>query len=463
VKQAPPHQLSSTSADLLQPNTRNAQVTVYGITGFFAAALAWSMFANVLQVSTGTGQVIPENRLKTIQSLDGGVVAEILAKPGDEVREGTVIARLDAIYAGSSLNEAAEQIAALEATSTRLKGQLKLLAPYITANQKKQASRPKTNLAVAISDTILDFPDTLQLSNPSLVQENTAQFMTVMQELAAAIMSVEEQIVQKQLELRSANLQLSTVKQAQVIARADLDGLQKLLKSGAAGKGEVMVAKARYNELRGQVEQLSLAEPKAKSVISQLNAQIDERIGNLQTRTSEQLNETQIRLNTLKAQLPVLAKRSANTEVLAPATGIIKQMSITTRGQVIRPGEIIADIVPSDSPLLVQVRVKPEDIAFIATGMPALVKLTAFDFSIFGSINGRVVRIATDSTTDERGAIYYIVDVKTETDHIERKGESWPVKVGMVANVDIVTGKQSIFQYFTKPIHRMTQSALRER
>ena len=450
------HQLSSTSADLLQPDTKNAKVTVYSISGFFAAGLLWSVFANVLQVSTGSGQVIPESHLQIIQTLDGGVISEILAKPGDNVLKGAVIAKLDPIYAGSSLDETAQQIAGLSATSVRLRGELKVLAQLALSGKNTGTSHAETVLQ-------LEFPEQLRIHHALLVEENTALFTSAMQEVNASITSLEEQIIQKHLESQSATLQLSTIRSAQSIARAELDGLQKLLNSGAAGRAEVMAAKARYNELHGQVDQLGLAPLRAKSVIAQLNAQIRERIGNLQSRTAEQLNDTEIRLNTLKAQMPALTKRSANTELVATATGTIKAMSITTSGQVIRPGETVAEIVPADSPLLIQVKLRPEDIAFIAPGMPALIKLTAFDFSIFGSLDGTVDRISTDSTTDERGAVYYIVDVKASSDHMERKGETWPVKVGMVANVDIVTGKQSIFQYFTKPIHRMTQSALRER
>lgn len=450
------HQLSSTSADLLQPDTKNAKVTVYSISGFFAAGLLWSVFANVLQVSTGSGQVIPESHLQIIQTLDGGVISEILAKPGDNVLKGAVIAKLDPIYAGSSLDETAQQIAGLSATSVRLRGELKVLAQLALSGKNTGTSHAETDLQ-------LEFPEQLRIHHALLVEENTALFTSAMQEVNASITSLEEQIIQKHLESQSGTLQLSTIRSAQSIARAELDGLQKLLNSGAAGRAEVMAAKARYNELQGQVDQLGLAPLRAKSVIAQLNAQIRERIGNLQSRTAEQLNDTEIRLNTLKAQMPALTKRSANTELVATATGTIKAMSITTSGQVIRPGETVAEIVPADSPLLIQVKLRPEDIAFIAPGMPALIKLTAFDFSIFGSLDGTVDRISTDSTTDERGAVYYIVDVKASSDHMERKGETWPVKVGMVANVDIVTGKQSIFQYFTKPIHRMTQSALRER
>ena len=458
MKQPVIHQLGSTSADLLQPDTSKAKLTVYSISAFFVAALVWSMFANVLQVSTGSGQVIPEGHLQTIQNLDGGVVTEIRAKPGDKVEKGAVIAKLDPVYAGASLNETAEQIASLSATSVRLRGELYGLARFASSRNNGSADK-----AATLGELQLEFPPDLRENHAVLVRENTALFKTAMQEIRSAIASLEEQIIQKQLEAQSATLQLSTVTSAQSIARAELVGLQELLKSGAAGKAEVMGVKVRYNELLGQAEQLRLAAPRARSIIAQLNAQIDERIGNLQSRTAEQLNDAEMRGNALKAQMPALSKRSANTELVATATGTIKSMSITTTGQVVRPGETIAEIVPANSPLLIQVRVRPEDIAFIAPGMPALIKLTAFDFSVFGSLNGTVDRIATDSTTDDRGTIYYIVDVKALENHIERRGETWPVKVGMVANVDIVTGKQTIFQYFTKPIHRMTQSALRER
>jgi membrane fusion protein, adhesin transport system len=194
-----------------------------------------------------------------------------------------------------------------------------------------------------------------------------------------------------------------------------------------------------------------------------LQSQKGERLNANRNRIASELSETQTKVLSLKSTLGAQQKRLEQTELRSPISGILKTVRATSVGQVIRAGDVVAEIVPDNEPFLLEVKIRPEDIAFLRVGMTAIVKLSAYDSSIFGTLNGQLSRLGADSTTDERGQTYFVADVRLTQSVIERLGEAWPIKSGMTANVEIVTGSKSVFQYLTKPIHRMTGSALRER
>ncbi|MEO0730059.1 MAG: HlyD family efflux transporter periplasmic adaptor subunit, partial [Pseudomonadota bacterium] len=147
----------------------------------------------------------------------------------------------------------------------------------------------------------------------------------------------------------------------------------------------------------------------------------------------------------------------------APVAGIVKTVHVTTEGQVVKPGSDLVEIVPQDDTLLVEARVRPQDIAFLRPGQPALVKLTAYDFSLFGGLDGKLERIGADSITDDKGETYYLIRVRTAKSHIGEAHEKLPILPGMVAEVDIITGARTVLAYLTKPLTRMRQVALTER
>jgi membrane fusion protein, adhesin transport system len=430
-------ELTSVSADLVEYSSRSNQMIIYTICGLIAGSLTWSYFTKVLEVAAASGMVVPTQHVQIIQSLEGGAVQKIFVHAGDHVKSGDALVSLESSQSGASRDELTEQLAGQAATAARLKALLDEKDP--------------------------EFPNTLKQSHPVLVQQSLEQFKTSRAEIENALASVDQQIAQRTIELSEVASRLATGEQAQSLVKVDLDALRKLQKAKAAGRAEVQNALSRYNEIAGQNEQLRLSQPRLKAAIADLKNQRAEKLNAYRSRLSEMLNDAQVKIAALGASLSAQQKRFDQTLLRSSTDGIVKTIKTTSEGQVIRPGEEVAEIVPDGNHLYIQARVKPEDIAFLREGMSALVKLSAYDYSIFGSIAGTLKRVAADSTVDDKGQVFYQVEVALPNAMITRHNEQWPIKSGMVASVEIVTGERSVFQYITKPIHRMATMALKER
>lgn len=450
----------SVSADLLAPSPVNARRTIAVIAAIVAVGMVWSYFANIVEVASGTGRIIPERRVQPVQSLEGGVVREILVHVGDFVNEGDVITRFDPTSARSARDEAAAQIAGLDATITSLTAQL----AAVTAAERETEDMPLSARLISRSGGAgVNFDTDLARDYPEFTRQGRDQYSAALRELASAIKVYEQQLDQKASDQAQTLLKLDSLHKSLAIAKDDEAALLKLEASGAAGRAEVNDARNRRIEVESAWNQTRESIRGLDASFRELQGRIAERTRTFEVDTGKQISEADVRRQALLSALAALDLRTASTEIRASATGIVKTLKPISVGQVLKPGEDIAEIVPAASKQLIEVKVKPDDIAFIEQGMPAIVKLSSYDYSIFGSVQGTVERVSSDSTVDEKGNIFYLVDVRAAADRIERKGVVWPIKVGMVATVDIVTGKKSIFQYLTKPIHRMTMSAMHER
>lgn len=450
----------SVSADLLAPSPFSTKLTIAIIGAILAVALVWSYYASIVEVASGSGRVIPERRVQVVQSLEGGVIRDILVHVGDFVNEGDVITRFDPTSAQSARGEAAAQIAGLDATVKSLKSQ-------VAAVKEAEDAGADTALSVRLVSRTgnggPDFDAALTASYPEFVKQAREQYSAALRELASTVSVYEQQLEQKKSERAQTETKLTSLAASLSIAKDDEATLLKLQASGAAGRGEVNESRNRRIDLESGWQQTKESLSGIDASIRELRGRIAERTRNFETEAGKQVSEAEVRKQALDSALAALDLRTASTEIRASASGIIKTLKPISIGQVLKPGEDIAEIVPAASRQLIEVKVKPEDIAFVAQGMPAIIKLSAFDYSIFGSVTGIVERVSSDSTVDDRGNIFYVVDVRASADRIERKGVVWPIMVGMVATVDIVTGKKTVFQYLTKPIHRMALSAMHER
>lgn len=430
------NKLTSVSADLLEPPSAVERTMVYVVAATFALSLGWSMIAPVLEVASASGVVVPENHVQLVQSLEGGAVDTIYARVGQHVDKGDVFLKLDPTTPLAMREDVLQQLQSLEISAARLTGLL--------------------------DGTVPVFPTALPQRADQIAQSQQ-QYETAKRELDSMLESFGSQISQRKMELGEVRSRAKTATRARRLADEELANYRKLGRARAAGRSEILNAEIRANEAKGIESQLLLSIPRIEGSITQLRSEKEERNSASRNRTAAELAETQTKLASLKATLGAQQKRLEQTELHAPISGILKTVGATSVGQVIRPGETVAEIVPDDAALLLQVRIRPEDIAFLREGMGAIVKLSAYDSSIFGSLTGSLKRLSADSTTDERGQTYFLADVQLSQSFIERLGEKWPIKSGMTANVEIVTGQKTVFQYITKPIHRMANAALRER
>jgi membrane fusion protein, adhesin transport system len=429
--------ITSVSADLMEPPSRLSGLVIKTVALAIGTSILWSYFTPVAEVAAGTGKVIPDRHVQAIQSVEGGYVVAIYAKSGDFVEKDELIIRLDPTASGTSREEISQQLEGLQATAARLKAHL--------------------------NDTELTFPEKLQRQNPGAISAAKAQYTADRAELASAMSSYASGIEQKKSELIEAKSQLKTVDEGLRLASEEFTALRKLKVAGAASRAEVMASENRHNELNGLRNRIKLSLPRLQAGVDELTTRREERANSFKAKVAAELNDIEIKISSFTASLQGQQSRVERTEIRAPVSGILKTVNATNIGQVIKPYDAVAEIVPDSETVLVQARIRPEDIGFIAKGLPAVIKLSAYDYSIFGSLHGTLERIAADSSTDERGVVYYAVDVRADKSFIERRGERWPVKPGMVASVEIITGTRTVFQYLTKPIHRMATMALRER
>ncbi len=428
---------SAISADLLAPPPRGLSRLMTALVALVGVFVAWAALAHVQEVTTGRGRVIPASKIQVVQSLEAGIVREILVREGAIVRAGDIILRIDPTMAGSTHGEAREKLLGLMAFIARLEAEVE--------------GRP------------LAFPDDLARQRPDLLSHQRDHFEARRRELEGALAALDGQERQRAQEIAEARQKIETLSRALDISGQELAILRPLERSRAASRSEILAAEGKLNDISGALEATRLAVPRLEAALAEVKGRRAERIEAYRGDALQKLSSARVDFASLSEQSRGSEDRLARTTLRAPASGIVKTVSVTTVGQVVQPGHSVIEIVPVDDTLLVEAQVRPQDIAFLRPGQRALVKLTAYDFSIYSGLEARVEQIGADSVTTEKGESYYVVRVRTDRAHLQNGEETLPIIPGMVADVDVVTGSKSVLSYLMKPITRMRQSALRER
>lgn len=429
--------LTAVSAALLKPPLLLSSLLICTVFASVTAAIGWASQAEVMEVAIGDGQVIPSGKVQVVQNLEGGIVKRLLVKEGASVRAGDLLLQIDPTGAGASLGEVRKQIVALEARIVWLTALLDGKQP--------------------------EFPPAMAEAEPLLVATSQEEFQARFAERDAQLLTLREQARQKTFERDEVDAQIASISASLDVARKQLAMVESLGNKGAAPKGEVLSAKAKVLDFEGQLSRLHISGPRLESAIDELNAREDEIGQRFRLETAGSLNEARTKLQALHEASLADEDRVKRSDVLAPADGIVKTVHANTIGQVLKPGEHIVEIVPTDNELIVQTKVRPADVAFLAPGQKAVIKLTAYDYAVYGSLAGEVLRVGADSTVDERGNVFFLVDVRSATPFLKRGDTQLPILPGMMAQVDIVTGSKTVLSYLTKPMHRMASGALRER
>ncbi|MCH9806100.1 MAG: HlyD family type I secretion periplasmic adaptor subunit [Alphaproteobacteria bacterium] len=425
------------SADLLRPHPPGPSVLLLSLVGLVAAFVTWAAFAEIEEATRGEGRVIPASKIQLVQNLEGGIVVDIGVREGDRIKAGDVILRIDPTQADASHGETNERILGLRALTTRLEAELEAKA--------------------------LVFADDLKRDAASLVARQRQAHSARRRELDAALAGLDSQLRQREQELIELNAKVVILTRSLEIAEAQEAILAPLAKSRAASRSELLTAAARVNDTRGQLQAAQLAIPRVKAQAEEVRQRRAEKVSSYRAEAFEKLNTARVELAALEEVNKRSADKLARTIVKAPATGIVKTVHVTTIGQVVQPGSDLIEIVPVDEALLIQARIRPQDIAFLRPGQPARVKLTAYDFALYGGLDGEVVQIGADSVTDDKGDTYYLIKVRTKGSKLEHGGDDLPIIPGMVAQVDVLTGQKTVLAYLTKPLTRMRHDALRER
>ena len=404
--------------------------------GLSAAAIGWAGWARIEEVARAQGVVVPSGRARSVESLEGGIVREILVSEGDTVDAGQILIRIDDIGAAASMGEITARRNALRARALRLEAELRQDDAPDFSSLELDADHPLALRELAVFDS----RQAADLSQRTILVSQVSQRAQEIEELTSALARIDESLtlIDEEIELRSKS---GVVPRAQIIPIERERTAKRQERDGVISRRAQAIAAREEAEAR--VEELNLNRR------AEINAE-----------RSETLNELSVIEETLKRASDVLER----TSLRAPVGGVVSALNVNTLGSVIAPGEEVARIVPADDTLEVEARVRPEDIAFIRLDLPASVKLTSFDFTIYGALEGRVVRIGADAERDEAtGETYFPIIVQTDSDTLTRNGQSHEIRTGMIASVDILTGERTVLDYLLKPLRKARLEALRER
>ena len=419
----------------------------YGVLSILAAALfiigffVWAGLAKLDEVTRGDGKVIPTSKTQLVQSLEGGIIKEVLIKTGDSVNKGDVLVRIDDTGFSSNLGEVAAKSLALGVKSARLRheagGDLNLLP---------------------------DFPADLNKRAPTIVSNELSLFKDRQKSLASQMNVLQERVEQRLLELKEAKASMERAKDVFALANQEMKLKKPLAERGIVPKTDLIRLQREVADASGQIGVLKETLPKFEASIRESKAMMLEQQQKFREDARAELSQVEAELSVSEETLRGAKDRVARTDIKSPVAGIVNRLNANTVGGVVQAGQVILEIVPLDDALLVEARIRPADIAFVHPKQRAVVKLTAYDFSIYGGLEGNVELISADSVYDEQlRESYYLVTIKTLDNSLKAGKEQLPIIPGMVASVDILTGKKSVLDYLLKPINKARQEALRER
>ena len=298
---------------------------------------------------------------------------------------------------------------------------------------------------------------------PEVMAAETAAYLGKQAEQASQIGVLDAQIEQKQRELQEAQITLKSARQGLALGREERETVAKMVERGLEPRLELVRIDRSVSELEARAELAPVTIERVRSAIVEMRARRDATLGQFRSETLADLNRTMGDLNAMQQSMPALADRVARTEIKAPMKGIVNRVFVSTIGGIVKPGDAILEIVPGDDQLVVEALVQPKDIGFTKIGQHANVKITAFDYAIFGSMEGRVVHISADAVPNEKGEAFYQVRIETKTPVIEAIDKKLSIIPGMQAQIDIITGKRTILQFLSKPLVALKENAFRER
>jgi len=384
---------------LLAQSIPGTLIVLYLIAAIMVTGLIWAKFAKVEEITQGQGKVIPVSREQIIQSLEGGILADMHVREGDVVEKGQLLLNIDPKRADSSYAEGQAKLIGLEAKTARLRAEANRVALVFPADVQKDKG-------IVLSETRI-----------------------------------------YQSRLRALDDTVASLQKSYGLAMNEINMTEPLAARGLISVTEILRMKRSANDLQSQI--------------------VDRR-NKYQSDANDELSRLDLELSQTRENLVGRADVLKRTTLLAPVKGTIKDIKITTIGGVIQPGAQIMSIVPYADQLMVEARIKPQDVAFVHPGLPAMVKISAYDFGIYGGLKGRVVGVSPDTLVDDKAAagkpdaVYYRVQVLTDKSELVAAGKHLPIIPGMTGNVEIRTGEKTILSYLLKPIFK-SREAFRER
>jgi adhesin transport system membrane fusion protein len=420
---------------------RSWMLVVLLVCAFLAAAIVWSSLAEVDELARAQGRVIPSGKTQIIQSAEPGVVEEILVREGEQVKAGQLLVKLDDTTTSSSQGEVEAKVMALRAQTARLQDEV-------------------------AGDGVGTFecPAEVRDKAPGVCESETSLQLARRKTLEQGKQVLQARVEQRQRELNQALADKDRLTQTADLARQKLDLLKPMVDKKLVSQTEYISAQQAVADASGQLDATIQSIAKSQAALEEAQLQVQQ--AELQFRQDAQTDLTGklAELASSEETLRGASDRVSRTDIRSPVDGIVNSLSVNTVGGFVNAGEKLLDIVPVEEKLLVEARLAPADVAFVLPGQPANIKFTAYDFSIFGGLQGKVQNVSADSIVDPNThESYYVVLIETDASSLSYRGRDLPILPGMVASVEILTGHKTVLQYLLKPINKTRDEAFHER
>lgn len=429
-----PASLDALLQERRKPGIRRLSWILMGLLTLF---LIWAAFARLDEVAIAEGEVAPQGKVKVIQHLEGGLITDIYVKEGDLVHPGTPLMLLD--LAAGGLNR--------EELQVRIDGLTLALA----------------RLTAEATDTPLVFPPEVAKRRPQLRMAEEQAYQARRSELEATLSVLREQIRQRESDLRELTVREKATASNLQLSRRKLAMSASLLAEGLTAKMDHLQLQSETEQLQGDLASIQEARPRAESALAESRGRLKEESLRFQREAREQLSDVELNLARNRELQAKATDQQNRTEIRSPIVGIVKNMRYNTLGGVIKGGDPIMDIVPSQDNLIIEARLSPADRGYVAVGQKAVVKISTYDYARYGGLDGVVSLVAPDSTTPENAAPYFRVLISLDKYYLGEKEGDYAITPGMQATVDIHTGTRSVLEYLVKPVLKIRDEAFRER
>ncbi|MDB2562564.1 HlyD family type I secretion periplasmic adaptor subunit [Sulfurimonas sp.] len=422
---------SLSAAIMIKTPSKTSKVIKIWLFSIFAF-LVWASFAEIDEITRGDGDVVPYGQNQIIQNLEGGIVESILIREGQLVKTGQVILKINNSKSTSTSMSNEMKFRELEARRMRLHAEANIL-------------EYKTNKITLQSEL-----------EEQLYNSNKLEFQ-------AKDRSLYKQVQQRKQEYKEAQAKIKTLRKSLEFVMEEIAMTAPMVRQGVKSKVDFLQLKREANGIENEIESAELSLPRLKFAIEEYQEKRIEAKQLFINIAKKELNEVTAEISRLKTQQIALSDQVDRTMVKSPVDGIVQTLFVNTVGGVIKPGADLIEIVPTDKRLSLDVKIKPSDIAFIRPGAEVKVKISAYDYAIHGGLIGKVVKISPDTITDKKENTFYMINVETEKNHLGTVENPLNITPGMMASVDIVTGKKTVMQYMLKPILKSKQYVFSER
>lgn len=411
----------------------NYKLVIYPMIAFVIVFFIWATFTQIDEVVKGEGKVVPSGQTKVLQHFEGGIISEILVREGDSVKKGDILYLIKNEYFMADINSQEVEIMALKARAMRLEALI----------ESKHLVYPEE-----FSNKITDI-----LSNEmQIFEEENANKHRV---LGIA----EDQLEQKKLKLEELVTKAGNLEIELQLANENMQIQDALLQKNVISRKNYLVELSRKLKLVTEIQEIRSTIPIVENEIQEASKKVKNVNSEIMSKNLKQLSEVKLSLKQIEEKYKASQDREQRKYIISPVNGVVNKLYFNTIDGIIKPGDNIAEITPVEDKLIIEAKIKTSDRAQIWSGQKVSIEITAYDFSKYGLLEGEIVSIAPDSTEDKLGNVHYLIRVKAEELGFD---ESTPILPGMVANINILTGKKSVLRYLIKPLKDIAQHSLTE-